>query len=80
MNKAFEQLKSQTITLSLQERAELVEFLLDSLDPFDQEIKKAWHLEMKRRLSEIKNGDANNRYPIGRPAEEVLADLRSRFP
>jgi len=80
MNKAFEQLKSQTIALSAPERAELVQLLLDSLDPFDKGVKEAWHLEIKRRLAEIHHGNALDENTVGRPAEEVLADLRLRYP
>jgi putative addiction module component (TIGR02574 family) len=80
MNKAFEQLKSQTIALSAPERAELVEFLLDSLDPFDKGVKGTWHLEIKRRLAEIHHGNTLDGNTVGKPAEEVLADLRLRYP
>ena len=80
MNKAFEQLKSQTIALTAPERAELVQFLLDSLDPFEKGVKEAWHLEIKRRLAEIHHGNTLDENTVGRPAEEVLADLRLRYP
>lgn len=80
MNKAFEQLKSQTIALSAPERAELVQVLLDSLDPFDKGVKEAWHLEIERRLAEIHHGNRGDENTVGRPAEEVLADLRLRYP
>ena len=80
MNKTFEQLKSQTIALSAPERVELVQFLLDSLDPFDKGIKEAWHLEIKHRLAEIHHGNTLDENTVGKPAEEVLADLRLRYP
>lgn len=80
MNKTFEQLKSQTIALSAPERAELVQFLLDSLDPFDKGVKETWHLEIERRLAEIHHGNRGDENTVGRPAEEVLADLRLRYP
>jgi len=80
INKTFEQLKSQTIALSAPERAKLVQFLLDSLDPFDKGIKEDWHLEIKRRLTEIHHGNKLDENTVGKPAEEGLADLRLRYP
>ncbi|OWK43885.1 addiction module protein [Fimbriiglobus ruber] len=76
MTEAVEQLKSQARVLSTSERAELAYFLLSSLEPDKGEgIGEAWRAEIAGRVAEIRNGSA-----VGRPAEEVLAELRERYP
>jgi putative addiction module component (TIGR02574 family) len=75
MNEAVEQLKSQARTLSLPERAELAYFLLSSLEPEEEKVQEAWREEIARRVAEIRGGTA-----VGRPADEVLAELRERYP
>ena len=75
MSQAVEQLKSQASTLSAPERAELAYFLLSSLEPEEDGAREAWRTEITRRVAEIRNGSA-----IGRPAEEVLDELRERYP
>ncbi len=75
MSAAVEQFKSQAGTLSPTERAELAYFLLTSLEPADEGVEEAWRTEIARRVAEIRRGQAR-----GRPAEEVLAELRERHP
>lgn len=75
MTEAVEQLKSQVSTLSAAERAELAYFLLASLEPEEEGAEEAWRKEIARRITEIRSGQA-----IGRPIEEVLAELRERYP
>lgn len=75
MTEAVEQLKSQASILSLSERADLAYFLLSSLEPQEKGIEEAWRREIARRTAEIHDGSA-----VGRPAEEVLAELRERYP
>jgi putative addiction module component (TIGR02574 family) len=75
MTEAVEQLKSQASTLSVPERAELAYFLLSSLEPEDEEAQEAWRAEIGRRVAEIRG-----RCAVGRPAEDVLAELRERYP
>jgi putative addiction module component (TIGR02574 family) len=75
MTTAVEQLKSQASTLSAPERAELAYFLLSSLEPEEQGVREAWRAEIARRVAEIRGGSA-----VGRPADEVLAELRERYP
>lgn len=75
MTEAVEQLKSQASVLSAPERAELARFLLASLAPEEESVQEAWQAEITRRVAEIRGGSA-----VGRPADEVLAELRERYP
>ena len=75
MTVAVEQLKSLASVLSVPERTELVHFLLTSLDPEEEGVQEAWQAEISRRVAEIRSGSAT-----GRPADEVLAELRERYP
>jgi putative addiction module component (TIGR02574 family) len=75
MTKAVEELKSQADTLSPAERADLAYYLVSSLEPEEDGVEEAWRIEIARRVAEIRGGMA-----IGRPADEVLAELRERYP
>jgi putative addiction module component (TIGR02574 family) len=76
MTEAIIRLKSQVDGLSTEERAELAHYLLQSLDPeVDADAESAWEAELTRRVAEIENRTA-----IGRPADEVLAELRKQYP
>jgi putative addiction module component (TIGR02574 family) len=75
MTQAVEQLKSQAGALSHAERADLAYFLLNSLEPEEEGAEDAWRVEIARRVAEIRSATA-----VGRPVDEVLAELRERFP
>jgi putative addiction module component (TIGR02574 family) len=75
MTEAVEQLKSQASNLSASERAELAYFLLSSLEPEEETAQEEWRADIARRVAEIRNGTA-----AGRPADDVLAELRERYP
>jgi putative addiction module component (TIGR02574 family) len=75
MTTAVEQLKSQAGTLTGPERADLAYHLLTSLEPEEEGAEAAWHEEISLRVAEIRNGQT-----VGRPAEEVLDELRNRYP
>ncbi|HEV2946786.1 MAG TPA: addiction module protein [Gemmataceae bacterium] len=75
MTEAVEQLKSQASNLSAPERAELAYFLLSSLEPVEEKVQEEWRAEIARRVAEIHKGSVS-----GRPADEVLAELRERYP
>lgn len=75
MTEAVEQLKSQASTLSAAERADLAYFLLSSLEPEEDGVEEAWREEIARRVAEIRSGQA-----VGRPVDEMLAELRERYP
>ena len=74
MTQTVEQLKSQASALSADDRAELAYFLLSTLEPGDDGAAEAWRAEIARRVAEIRGGTA-----VGRPFEDVLADLRVRY-
>jgi putative addiction module component (TIGR02574 family) len=65
---------TEAVSLPVEERAILVESLLRSLNPTDAEIDKAWAAEAERRLAEVRAGTMTTI-----PADEVFADIRSRF-
>jgi putative addiction module component (TIGR02574 family) len=75
MTQAVARLKSRARNLSSRERADLAYFLLSSLEPVEQGVEEAWRKEIARRVAQIRAGKAK-----GRPAEEVLARLRERYP
>jgi putative addiction module component (TIGR02574 family) len=75
MTDTVERIKSQAGTLTEAERADLAYFLLTSLEPEEEGVEEAWRVEIARRVSDIRAGRAK-----GRPADEVLAELRERHP
>jgi putative addiction module component (TIGR02574 family) len=76
MTTTFKEIRNQAIKLlPPEERAELARELISSLDEkHESSIINAWDLEIKRRVDEIKSGNAS-----GRPAENVLAEIRARY-
>jgi putative addiction module component (TIGR02574 family) len=76
MTEALQQLMPQIQRLSVDERAELADLVLASLPVKEMAaIEKAWQAEVDRRLERIRSGKAK-----GRPVEEVLEDLRKKYP
>ena len=51
-----EELRAAALALSRQERAELAEELLSSLDESDQDVEAAWAAEIIRRARELADG------------------------
>ena len=77
MTETAERIKSQLTHLPSHDRAELAQFLLQSLDSdegWDEESEKLWDLELDRRMSEIKSGQAT-----GEPFEAVFQELRDQY-
>jgi putative addiction module component (TIGR02574 family) len=72
---SLDQYKTQLEKLSREERAELAYFLLSSLEREEEGAATAWDAEISRRVAEIRSGKAN-----GKPAEQVFAELRERYP
>jgi putative addiction module component (TIGR02574 family) len=67
------QLTEQALGLSECERAELAHRLLLSLDGVAEDgVEEAWEEEIAKRVERINNGTAK-----GRPAEDVLRDIRA---
>lgn len=70
------ELKSELEALPVGERAELAHFLIGSLDEReDADSEAAWDAELTRRVDEIKGGNV-----VGKPAEQVFAELREKYP
>jgi putative addiction module component (TIGR02574 family) len=74
MTEAVQELYRQASALSEAERAELAYSLLSSLEPEEEGAEEAWRAEIARRVAQIRSGQA-----VGRPVEEVLAELRARY-
>ena len=64
-----EQIEAEARRLPPEERALLVEELILSLDD-EAEIDRAWAVEVRRRLEQLRNGQVETI-----PAEKVLAEL-----
>jgi putative addiction module component (TIGR02574 family) len=76
MTAAFKEIKTKAISmLPLKERAQLAHELISSLEKqHDSGIETSWNNEILRRVQEIKEGAAK-----GRPAENVLAEIRAKY-
>ena len=72
MSSLFTELSLKARQLSLEERAQLAEELLESLqEPPDHDVATAWDGEISRRLDDYRRGEAKLI-----PAEEVFAEAR----
>jgi putative addiction module component (TIGR02574 family) len=77
MTMPVEQLEADALALPPHERVRLVERLIESLEPDEDEepteVERAWGEEIRRRLEEFDSGAAE-----AIPASEVIAELRQR--
>ena len=64
----------EAISLPIEERAILVDSLLQSMNPLDKENDQKWALEAKRRFEELRSGKVQSI-----PGEEVFAKIWKRF-
>ena len=71
---SVKELIAEAISLPLEERAVLVDTLLQSLNPTDADNDRAWIAEAERRLDEVKSGKV-----AAIPAEDVFAEIKKRF-
>ena len=75
----LKQLEAEALELPLQERAQLAQRLIASLDQDTgddpAEVERAWEDEIRRRLAELEAGTAELI-----PADQVFAELRSHQP
>jgi putative addiction module component (TIGR02574 family) len=75
MSELAEKLKSDLSRLSVQDRAELAQFLIHSLDDGeDADAEAAWDAELARREQEIRTGR-----DVGEPVDKVLAELHKKY-
>ena len=68
------ELKRSADGLSETDRAELADYLLETLDS-EADVAAAWREELGRRLADIRSGKER-----GVPAEDVLRRLREKYP
>jgi putative addiction module component (TIGR02574 family) len=75
MTAKAERIKSELVGLTPQDRAELVRFLIESLDGDEEQgVAAAWDEELKRRAEEIQSGRVT-----GEPAENLLREMRAKY-
>lgn len=70
MGASFEELKVALSALRTEERAELAQFLLGSLEPEEGDARRQWPALAERRMADVRAGRV-----VGIPAEEVLKSL-----
>ena len=64
----------EAMSLPVEERAMVVDSLLQTLNPLDAEIEIAWVKVAKRRLAELRSGSVK-----AVPGDEVFLKIRERF-
>lgn len=64
----------EAMSLPVEERAMVVNSLLQTLNPPDTEIERAWVKVAKHRLAELRSGSVK-----AVPGDEVFAKIRERF-
>ncbi|MEX2139673.1 MAG: addiction module protein [Pirellulales bacterium] len=74
MTDAAQKLKDQLAALPEQDRMEIADFLLSTVEGVGEDAEFAWDEELERRWREIENGTAE-----GTPVEEVNARLREKY-
>jgi putative addiction module component (TIGR02574 family) len=74
MTQLAEKIRSEALQLGDADRAELARTLIESLDSeSDPDAEAAWDRELEKRLKKIDSGEST-----GRPAEDVLSELRAK--
>lgn len=73
MSIVLESLKNQVLSLSHEDRASLLDSIIDSLDD-EKSLGRAWDQEAARRDLEVENGTA-----VCVDGKEVLARLRAQI-
>jgi putative addiction module component (TIGR02574 family) len=61
-------------TLPIDMKMELVDRLLESISPTQDEIDELWKIEVERRIDEVETGKVRTI-----PGDEVFAKIRERF-
>lgn len=76
MTQTTERLIAELEALPVEAQAEIARRLLQTLKgQIDPEVEAAWDEELTRREAEIRNGTAS-----GIPLDDVLAELREKYP
>lgn len=75
MTALLKKMTNDALSLPPRDRAKLAHELIISLDEnVDSNVSNAWEREIKKRVAEIYSGIAK-----GRPAEQVLAEIRAKY-
>ncbi len=76
MTAILKKMTNEALSLPPDDRAKLAHELIISLDKkkIDTNASDAWEKEINKRVTEIKAGTAT-----GRPAEQVLAEIRAKY-
>jgi len=75
MSALLDKMANEVLSLPKNDRAKLAHELILSLDDtIDSDANNTWESEINRRVKEIKDGTAK-----GRPAEQVLAEIRAKY-
>ena len=75
MTEIAENLRETLLRLPSEDRAELADCLIRSLDDVDDtDTQAAWEAELERRWQEMEDGKT-----VGEPAETVFAGLRKKY-
>jgi putative addiction module component (TIGR02574 family) len=69
-----DKLISEAISLPIEIRLQLVEKILESLNPSHKDIDELWAIEAERRVAEIESGEVETV-----PGEEVFRKLQDRL-
>jgi putative addiction module component (TIGR02574 family) len=69
-----QELITEAISLPVEERALIIDYLLKSLNPSESEIEKRWAQEAQSRLNDIKSGKVKTI-----SGEKIFNDLWKRF-
>lgn len=71
----IKQLKDEIADLPVDQRIEIVDYILEALNRPNPEIEKAWAKEARRRLDEYEAGKVE-----AIPGEQVMEELREKYP
>jgi putative addiction module component (TIGR02574 family) len=75
MSTSLNKIINEALALPPESRAKLARELVASLDEgSDTDVEAAWDREIGKRVAEIRRGQAR-----GRPAEQVLAEIRAKY-
>ncbi|HTS18262.1 MAG TPA: addiction module protein [Verrucomicrobiae bacterium] len=75
MTAKAQRMKSELAALAPEDRAELIRFLIESLDADEEQgVAAAWDEELKRRAEDIHSGRVT-----GEPAEKLLREMRAKY-
>ena len=73
-NDFLERIKNDLASLSTQQRAELAQYLIETLDPIEEiDAEDAWVVEVDRRIEQVRRGEVE-----GKPVEQVFAEMRAK--